>query len=102
MNFLLDQWDYLIKNVVSMTLTISLITFMFLTMLQIMYESMKVRVENVLERGKVGEEYITCEQEGKALSKWTDGFTRQDHSTVIQVCFLRGLLFCVEKDRIHS
>ncbi|XP_040990836.1 cellulose synthase-like protein G3 [Juglans microcarpa x Juglans regia] len=50
-----------------------------------MYESMKARVEEVVERGKVGKEYITEEIEGKAFSKWTDGFTRQDHPTVIQV-----------------
>ena len=41
------------------TVPINLITFLFLTMLQIMYESMKVRVENVLKCGKVSEEYIT-------------------------------------------
>ena len=63
-----------------------------------MYESMKVRLENVLERGKVDEEYITSELERKALSKWTDEFTRQDHSTIIQVCFIKGLLFVLEKN----
>ncbi|XP_024028555.1 cellulose synthase-like protein G3 [Morus notabilis] len=50
-----------------------------------MYESMKVRVENVVERGKVGDEFITGEEESQAFNKWTDGFTRQDHPTVIQV-----------------
>ncbi|PON34228.1 Cellulose synthase [Parasponia andersonii] len=50
-----------------------------------LYESMKVRVENVVERGKVGDEYITGQEEGQAFSKWTDGFNRQDHPTVIQV-----------------
>ncbi|XP_062074606.1 cellulose synthase-like protein G3 [Humulus lupulus] len=50
-----------------------------------MYESMKVRVENVVERGKVGDENITGEDERLAFNKWTDGFTRQDHPTVIQV-----------------
>ena len=55
-----------------------------------MYENMKVKVENVFECGKVGEEYITSELERRVLSKWTNGFTRQDHSTVIQVCFIKG------------
>ena len=62
-------------------------------MLQILYESMKVRVENVVERGKVGDEYITGEQERQAFSKWTDGFTRQDHPTVIQVILYINILF---------
>ncbi|XP_030502277.2 cellulose synthase-like protein G3 [Cannabis sativa] len=50
-----------------------------------MYESMKVRVENAVEMGKVCDENITGEDERKAFKKWTDGFTRQDHPTVIQV-----------------
>ncbi|XP_040988131.1 cellulose synthase-like protein G3 isoform X2 [Juglans microcarpa x Juglans regia] len=54
--------------------------------IQKMYESMKQRVERVLEKGKVDEEYITEELERKAFSQWVDhGFTRQDHPTVIQV-----------------
>ena len=46
---------------------------------------MKGRVENVVERGKVEDEYITCEEERETFNKWTEGFTRQDHPTVIQV-----------------
>ncbi|XVF12937.1 hypothetical protein REPUB_Repub08aG0163000 [Reevesia pubescens] len=54
--------------------------------IKIMYDSMKVRVENVVEAGKVGDEYITNDQDRQAFSKWnTDGFTRQNHPTVIQV-----------------
>ncbi|KAH7550099.1 hypothetical protein JRO89_XS13G0135000 [Xanthoceras sorbifolium] len=53
--------------------------------IKMMYESMKVRVEHVLEMGKVSDEYITSDQERKVFDKWTDGFTRQDHPTVIQV-----------------
>ena len=49
-----------------------------------MYDSMKIRVENVVERGKVGDEYITRE-ESKAFLKWTHGSTRQSHPTIIQV-----------------
>ncbi|XP_028117505.1 cellulose synthase-like protein G3 isoform X2 [Camellia sinensis] len=54
--------------------------------IKMMYESMKARVENVVERGKVGDEYITNQQQREAFNKWTSqGFTRQDHPTVIQV-----------------
>ncbi|OMP02895.1 Cellulose synthase [Corchorus olitorius] len=50
-----------------------------------MYENMKVKVENAVERGEISEEYITNDEERKAFSKWTDGFTSIDHPAVIQV-----------------
>ncbi|KAK4843413.1 hypothetical protein QYF36_007762 [Acer negundo] len=53
--------------------------------IKMMYESMKMRVEHVVETGKVSDEYITSDQECEAFHKWTDRFTRQDHPTVIQV-----------------
>ncbi|XP_048319852.2 cellulose synthase-like protein G1 isoform X1 [Ziziphus jujuba] len=54
--------------------------------IKILYESMKVKVENVVERGKVGEEYIVHERDLQAFSKWnTPEFTRHEHPTVIQV-----------------
>ncbi|KAJ4835006.1 hypothetical protein Tsubulata_013260, partial [Turnera subulata] len=53
--------------------------------MKMMYETMKVRVEQVLERGKVGDEYITTDQEREAFMQWDNDFTRQDHPTVIQV-----------------
>jgi hypothetical protein len=58
-------------------------------MSQIIYESMKVKVERVLERGKVEDENITSGQEREAFNKWADSFTRQDHPAVIQVPFNR-------------
>ncbi|PSS11207.1 Cellulose synthase-like protein [Actinidia chinensis var. chinensis] len=58
--------------------------------IKMMYKSMKGRVENVVERGKVEDEYITCEKEREAFNKWTEGFTRQDHPTVIQVLLDNG------------
>ena len=61
-------------------------------MLQTMYHDMKMKVENVVERGNVGDEYINGEQERKVFNKWTDGFTRQDHPTVIQVCIVNFFL----------
>ncbi|KAK4843031.1 hypothetical protein QYF36_003018 [Acer negundo] len=53
--------------------------------IKMMYESMKVRIEHVVEIGKVSDEYIASDQEREAFDKWTDRFTRQDHPTVIQV-----------------
>ncbi|CAL8157700.1 unnamed protein product [Prunus armeniaca] len=53
--------------------------------IKVMYKRMKARVKNVIERGKVAQEYITGEEEIQAFSKWTEEFTRQDHPTVIQV-----------------
>lgn len=54
-----------------------------------MYETMKIKVDNVLERGKVDDDYIIGEEERTAFTKWTNGFTRQDHPPVIQViCYL--------------
>ncbi|XP_052209374.1 cellulose synthase-like protein G3 isoform X5 [Diospyros lotus] len=50
-----------------------------------LYQSMKIRVKNIVERGKVQDEFITCEQERQAFSKWTEEFTRQDHPTIVQV-----------------
>ncbi|KAM1736610.1 hypothetical protein ACFX12_014951 [Malus domestica] len=53
--------------------------------IKIMYQGMKVKVNNVIERGKVDQEYLTGKREIQAFNKWTDGFTRQDHPAVIQV-----------------
>ncbi|KAH7841452.1 hypothetical protein Vadar_030051 [Vaccinium darrowii] len=52
-----------------------------------MYESMKMRVERVVEKGSIPYDYcITNEQQQfQSFSNWTtDGFTHQDHPTVIQ------------------
>ena len=46
---------------------------------------MKVRVDNVIEQGKVDGEYITGEGESQVFNIWKDGFIRQDHPTIIQV-----------------
>lgn len=57
-----------------------------------MYEKMKIRIENVVEQGKLTEEYITNEQEHQVFRKWTqEEFTRQQHPSVIQVNFWRSL-----------
>ncbi|KAI3421468.1 uncharacterized protein J3R85_012294 [Psidium guajava] len=53
--------------------------------IKMMYERMKVRVEHVVERGKVGEDYINGDRERQVLSKWTDEFTRQNHPAVIEI-----------------
>ncbi|KAG8375135.1 hypothetical protein BUALT_Bualt10G0068900 [Buddleja alternifolia] len=54
--------------------------------IKMMYESMKIKVENVVERGKISDEYISSEEERQILSQyWTNDFTRQNHPSVIQV-----------------
>ncbi|CAN1254522.1 Cellulose synthase-like protein G3 [Linum perenne] len=54
--------------------------------IQGMYESMKVKLEDVLEIGKVDDQYINGDKEREVFNKWTNQhFTKQDHPTVIQV-----------------
>ncbi|KAL6349431.1 hypothetical protein AAG906_034088 [Vitis piasezkii] len=55
-----------------------------------MYESMRVRVENVIKRGSISHDYITKQGESEALSRWTDGFTPQNHPPVVQVLLEYG------------
>ncbi|KAF5815938.1 putative cellulose synthase (UDP-forming) [Helianthus annuus] len=51
-----------------------------------MYENMKIRVENVVERGEVCPYYITNELQRQAFNQYrTPGFTRANHPTIIQV-----------------
>ncbi|CAN0840909.1 Cellulose synthase-like protein G3 [Linum grandiflorum] len=50
-----------------------------------MYETMKMKVEQVVERGKVDDKYINGPKEKEAFSKWSHKFTKQDHPSVIQV-----------------
>lgn len=55
-------------------------------LLQKKYDSMKARVESVVEKGKVRDEYISNEKQHQVLSQyWTKDFTRQNHPSVIQV-----------------
>ncbi|KAB1215437.1 Cellulose synthase-like protein G2 [Morella rubra] len=49
-----------------------------------MYYSTKAKVENIVQIGKVGDQYIESEKQREAFNKWTDGFTPHDHPTVIQ------------------
>ncbi|XP_077212536.1 cellulose synthase-like protein G3 isoform X2 [Tasmannia lanceolata] len=53
--------------------------------IKVMYESMKDRVERVLERGHISEDQITSDEERNAFKKWSTGFAPQDHPTIIQV-----------------
>ncbi|MBA0856672.1 hypothetical protein Goshw_001395 [Gossypium schwendimanii] len=50
-----------------------------------MYEDMKVKVEHVIDKDEVTDEYITDHQQRQAFNKWTKSFTRMDHPTVIQI-----------------
>ncbi|XP_022136379.1 cellulose synthase-like protein G3 isoform X2 [Momordica charantia] len=58
--------------------------------MKIMYEKMKMRVGNVLEKGKVGDEFVNGEEERTAFNKWTKSFTRKQHPAVIQVLLESG------------
>ncbi|XP_047261501.1 cellulose synthase-like protein G3, partial [Capsicum annuum] len=52
---------------------------------------MKTRIENVMERGKVDEDYINNDEELQAFTKfWTAGFTRPNHPSIIQVLLESG------------
>ncbi|XWS38200.1 hypothetical protein CRYUN_Cryun19dG0110200 [Craigia yunnanensis] len=53
--------------------------------IKMMYENMKVKIEHIVDKGEVSDEYITDDQQRQAFNKWTKGFTRIDHPTVIQV-----------------
>ncbi|KAJ9706243.1 hypothetical protein PVL29_001669 [Vitis rotundifolia] len=55
-------------------------------MMQLMYDNMRVRVETVVKSGRI----INSEQELEAFSRWTDGFTSQNHPAVIQVYYITG------------
>ncbi|KAI3828765.1 hypothetical protein L1987_02875 [Smallanthus sonchifolius] len=51
-----------------------------------MYESMKMRIENVVERGEVCPDYISDEPQRQIFNKYrTLGFSRANHPTIIQV-----------------
>ncbi|KAK8685088.1 hypothetical protein V6N13_041097 [Hibiscus sabdariffa] len=50
-----------------------------------MYEDMKVKVEHVVDKGEIVDEYITDDQRRQAFNQWTNGFTPTHHPTVIQV-----------------
>ncbi|KAL8170706.1 hypothetical protein V2J09_022510 [Rumex salicifolius] len=60
-----------------------------------LYEDMKTRVEDVIEKGKVEDEHILFEQDCVIFNKWNSDFTRQHHPTVIQVLLDKK----VHKDR---
>lgn len=54
--------------------------------MQLMYENMIMRINNVVERGKVNEEYISNDDERQAYRKYSShGFTTNNHPSIIQV-----------------
>lgn len=54
--------------------------------IKVIYEDMKIRVNNVVERGEVSHEYITDEPQRQAFNKYrTPGFSRSNHPSIIQV-----------------
>ncbi|KAK4365510.1 hypothetical protein RND71_016868 [Anisodus tanguticus] len=58
--------------------------------IKLMYESMKTRIENVIERGKVDDDYINEEDRQTFSIYWTAGFTHHNHPSVIQVLLENG------------
>ncbi|KAL8263896.1 hypothetical protein R6Q59_022026 [Mikania micrantha] len=61
------------------------VTFSDSANIKAMYETMKMKVESVVDRGSIHEEYIENEEERNVFNKWDDRFTRHHHPTVIQV-----------------
>ncbi|XP_031498414.1 cellulose synthase-like protein G2 [Nymphaea colorata] len=55
-----------------------------------MYEEMKERVESAVERGDVNEDQVIHEENLMAFQKWTPGFSRRNHPTVIEVLLAAG------------
>ncbi|RVW19654.1 Cellulose synthase-like protein G3 [Vitis vinifera] len=53
--------------------------------IKMMYENMRDRVEKAVQKGSICYDYLTNEGEGEAFSRWTDGFTPQNHPPVIQL-----------------
>lgn len=47
-----------------------------------MYENMKTRVNDVVERGYISDDYKSS---SKAFSKWDQHFTIHDHPAVVHV-----------------
>ncbi|TMX01790.1 hypothetical protein EJD97_023531 [Solanum chilense] len=59
--------------------------------IKLMYENMKTKIEEVIERGKVDEDCINTEEELQAFTKyWTTGFSRHNHPSIIQVLLESG------------
>ncbi|KAM0069991.1 putative cellulose synthase (UDP-forming) [Helianthus debilis subsp. tardiflorus] len=51
-----------------------------------MYESMKIRIENVVERGDICPDYITSESQRQIFNNYRiPGFSRANHPAIIQV-----------------
>ncbi|XP_068665681.1 cellulose synthase-like protein G3 isoform X2 [Aristolochia californica] len=49
------------------------------------YESMRDKLEGVVEKGQVSKELLKNNHEQQLFRHWKTGFTRQDHPTIIQV-----------------
>lgn len=50
-----------------------------------MYKNIKLRIQDVLDRGTVDVDQINNARMINAFSKWTPEFTRHQHPTVIEV-----------------
>lgn len=61
-------------------------------MSQKLYESMKMRVEHVMEKGKINDEYIRSHEECQVFKQWTHKFTIANHPTIIQVGIINHIM----------
>ncbi|CAN6456151.1 unnamed protein product [Victoria cruziana] len=55
-----------------------------------LYDEMKQRVESAVERGDVNEDQVIDQEDVTAFKKWTPGFSRRNHPTVIEVLLASG------------
>ncbi|WCJ26555.1 cellulose synthase like G3 [Euphorbia peplus] len=53
--------------------------------IKMIYEDMKRRVESIVEKGHVDNEYIISDADQEIFKQCTPNFTRQNHPTIIQV-----------------
>lgn len=60
-----------------------------------MYEDMQVKVEHVIDKGEVSDEYIADDQQRQAFKKWTKSFTRMDHPHCHSGLFTQLLLLWI-------
>ncbi|MBA0713690.1 hypothetical protein Golax_012709 [Gossypium laxum] len=70
--------------------------------IKIMYEDMKMKVEHVMDKDKITDEYISDEQRRQVFNKWIKGFTRLNHPTVIQIINYEQVILDKKHDKDNS
>lgn len=71
-------------------------------MAQMKYESMKIRLENVADRGHIVDvdDSITSDEHREIFKQWTPDFVRNNHPSVIQVNSHSVLILF--RDKMHT